>query len=422
MNNNYNPYQTNGQQGLPKPTFSGTLGGSDNDNHNKHILSDEDDEQYYPKRQKFTEANNELYNNNGNIQQQYHPQNTYYSQPYMYGNINQNYTQDYRQPYYQSYNISMNNQSQQNYMGYVPQIELQPQQSSIYDETSIVPNNNSLLTSYEDMYSDKKKKKPVKENKKKTPKDAKKKISQPVPIKKETNKKEPKINNIEIDDDDSLPDKTSSKKVNNQDVPLPVKTLQKDEQEDEDETRDDLDDNEDKDKSGVVTVPGTSIALVTDEDIAEWREERKKMWLLKISNRKEQHREAMGIKEEEVSNMGNVLKESKKERQFIQSIQNQVNRFNPKVNLNLKIVQREMMDDNTKLLTFIKELGDAGLLEYELSEKEKNALFGNQDELNKFNNRRNDRFKGKRSNYSNNNNSNNGNNRNYKNYRNRSQQ
>ena len=49
-----------------------------------------------------------------------------------------------------------------------------------------------------------------------------------------------------------------------------------------------------------------------------------------------------------------------------------------------------MLQDNTKLLSFIKELGDSGLLEYELTEKEKKVLFGNnQDENNKQNSHKN---------------------------------
>lgn len=416
MNNNYNPYQSTGQQGLPKPSFSGTLGSNDDENRNKHTLTNEIDEQYDPKRQRLPQTINQGYYNYGTTQQT--PPNPYYNQPYMYGNMNQNYSQNYSQNYHQGYQMPINVPPQQNYIGY-------DQQPSMYENTRKMIPKTSQLTSYEDVYSNKKI--PSKgnngnttnpsNNNKNNNNESKKKKLVASPIKKTPKKSEVEIKPFE---DDCPPEMHSSKPNGKEQPVLLVEKIQESGKKDDDKNTEEIDDDEENGETDVVTVPGTSISLVSDEDIAKWREERKKMWLLKISNHKEQHREAMGIKAEEVSSMGNVLKESKKERQFIQSIQNQVNRFNPKVNLNLKIVQREMMDDNTKLLSFIKELGDAELLEYELSEKEKSALFGNQDENSKFNNRRNDKFRGNRSNY-NNNNSRTGNNRNYKNYRNKNQ-
>ena len=133
----------------------------------------------------------------------------------------------------------------------------------------------------------------------------------------------------------------------------------------------------------VVLVPGTSIALITDEDVKKWREERKKMWLLKISNNKQKHMQEMGIKEDELKSQPSIFKESRKEKQFIQSIQNQVQRGNPKIDLNLKLIQREFANENSQLLDFIRELGDVGLLEYELSQQEKDVLFGSSEDNNK---------------------------------------
>lgn len=130
----------------------------------------------------------------------------------------------------------------------------------------------------------------------------------------------------------------------------------------------------------VVSIPGTSITLTSDEDIEKWREERRKMWLLKISNNKEKHRQELG--EEAEKPQCNAFQQTKKEKQFIQKIQNQVNRFNPRPNLNMGIVQRVMADQNSKLLDFIKELGDAKLLEYELNAEEKEKLFGSYDRRN----------------------------------------
>lgn len=134
--------------------------------------------------------------------------------------------------------------------------------------------------------------------------------------------------------------------------------------------------SDDEEKPKLAVVAGTSITLVTEEDITKWREERKKMWLLKISNNKKKYMEEMGIKEDELRETKSVLQESKKQKQFINSIQSQVTRMNPKANLNIKIIQREMAKDNMKLIQFIKELGDAHLLDYELNEEEKEALFG----------------------------------------------
>lgn len=124
-----------------------------------------------------------------------------------------------------------------------------------------------------------------------------------------------------------------------------------------------------------ITVPGTSIKLQTDEEIEKWREERRRMWLLRISNNKAVHMKNMGIDENELKKVS-VLKSAKKDNQFIQNIQNQVYRYNPNVDLNLKVVQREMATENMKILQMIEDLGDAGLLKCELSEEEKNKLFG----------------------------------------------
>lgn len=131
--------------------------------------------------------------------------------------------------------------------------------------------------------------------------------------------------------------------------------------------------------SQTLTVPGTSITLVTEEDILKWREQRKKMWLLKISNNKQKHMEGMGIKEEDLKSQKSALQEGKKQKQFIQNIQNQVNRINPRSTLSVRIAQREMAQENSKLLDFIEKLGDAGLLHCELTEEEKEKLFGPQD-------------------------------------------
>lgn len=138
-------------------------------------------------------------------------------------------------------------------------------------------------------------------------------------------------------------------------------------------------DNEGNGDQPASTIQGTSITLATEEDIAKWREERKRMWLLKISNKRREHMEKMGIKEEELKGHS-ILQETKKQKQFIQNIQNQVNRTNPRANLNVKIVQREMAQENLQLLQFIKELGDAHLLDYELTTEEKSKLFGSPDD------------------------------------------
>lgn len=138
----------------------------------------------------------------------------------------------------------------------------------------------------------------------------------------------------------------------------------------------------DKKEKKVVAIPGTSITLESEEDIKKWREERRKMWLVKISNQREKHRQELGVEEKEPTNAG-AFQQVKKDKQFIQSIQNQINRVNPNPNLSLRLMQRTMAEENINLLNFIQELGDAKLLEYELTEEEKNVLFGNTFKRNK---------------------------------------
>lgn len=134
--------------------------------------------------------------------------------------------------------------------------------------------------------------------------------------------------------------------------------------------------------SSEVVIPGTSIVLKTDEDINKWREERKRMWLIKISNQKELHKKQLNIKDEELKH--SPFQEVKKERNFIQSIQNQVKRSNQRPNLTIGIHQRTLKDENVKILEFIKELGDKDYLKYELTENEKSVLFGSKDRKDDF--------------------------------------
>ncbi|QEU61398.1 Rsa1 [Kluyveromyces lactis] len=143
-------------------------------------------------------------------------------------------------------------------------------------------------------------------------------------------------------------------------------------------------------KGSDVYIPGTSIVLKTEEDIAKWKEERRKMWLIKISNKKEMYREKFNIKDEDLNR--NPLQESRKERYFIQNIQNQVKRFNHKPNLTVGLHQRILKEENGKILEFIKELGDANYLKYELTEEEKEVLFGGKDHKNDQNRRSNRRY------------------------------
>ncbi|AGO13084.1 AaceriAFL073Wp [[Ashbya] aceris (nom. inval.)] len=121
-------------------------------------------------------------------------------------------------------------------------------------------------------------------------------------------------------------------------------------------------------------VAGTSIVLSTTEDIEKWRSERRKMWLLKISNQKEKHMEELGVSEQELR--CSPLVQGRKDKKFIAGIQSHVMRFTTKQNLSVGLVQRTMAAENAKILSFIKELGDANLLEHVLTEKEKEALFG----------------------------------------------
>lgn len=177
------------------------------------------------------------------------------------------------------------------------------------------------------------------------------------------------------------------------------------EQEDEPKIIDGAAKTEDK----AICIPGTSIVLKTDDDIAKWKEERRKMWLIKISNNKETYRQKFNIKEEELHS--NTLQESRKERNFIQNIQNQVKRFHPKPSLTIGLHQRILKEENSKILDFIKELGDANYLKYELTEEEKGVLFGNRERKNDNNN--NKRFHGRYDHQANGRGHNNNNNYNY---------
>ena len=455
MSNNIN------QHDFPRPRFSGTIGldesGADNNNDyrndvRKHGLSyDEHNVEQELKRQKYSEAStfgyynyNDNSKNNTNISsyrsinypQSYHQPNMFYNQPYMYDNMNQIYPyfpNNYSQSYYPRYPTSIDPAQQQSYINYNQQIN-----SYHNDDSAVSSSNQTNLISYEDIYSDKKgviensakKVKKSKWNKGKiNNNDSGSNNNQTLSDKKNKSydmstqyvKKSKAKGKTESRKDETHNLKDGLSQVNNnQEWYTNNDDFGENDVNDqgiinsENNKADDLGtESNKKNRQAAIPVPGTSITLITDEDIAKWREERKKMWLLKISNHKEQHREAMGIKKEDLNNMGNVLRESKKERQFIQNIQNQVNRFNPKVNLNLKFIQKEMMQDNIKLLSFIKELGDSGLLEYELTEKEKKVLYGNnQEESNKFSNHNNnvnkrfDKVRSKRIGNNNNNNNN----------------
>ncbi|AET37969.1 Rsa1p Ecym_2220 [Eremothecium cymbalariae DBVPG len=149
-----------------------------------------------------------------------------------------------------------------------------------------------------------------------------------------------------------------------------------------------------KSNTTAITIPGTSIQLGTAEEIEKWRQERRKMWLLKISNNKEKHKKVLGIRDEEIKE--GPLVQAKKEKKFIQSIQSQISRSNCRPNLAIGLVQRSMIDENAKLLAFIKELGDANYFNYVLTENEKESLFGRP---NRNNHSRADGATNKRSNY-----------------------
>ncbi|KAL6942372.1 hypothetical protein ACO0QE_003547 [Hanseniaspora vineae] len=142
--------------------------------------------------------------------------------------------------------------------------------------------------------------------------------------------------------------------------------------------------------NSVVTIPGTSISLQTKEEIEAWRNERKKNWLIRISNRKEEHCEKLGIDALELNNSTNKKKfqEFKKDKDFIDRINMQIkkdsgfeNQLTKPSSLTTTLLKRDQNEENSKLLQFIKELGDAGYLEYELTEQEKSKLFKNNNNV-----------------------------------------
>lgn len=351
---------------IPKPTFSGTLDSNEkrSNNHRDTVPSINHADEYQPPQQYY-----QGFSQNIN-RTAYFPQQTQFQYQYQYHYNSQNsnnFMPTQPQPFI---NSSMNlvhpvqvSQASQWNEPVVSQTEISSNVNNTYDSAY------RSLQSNQFNYQDSSKNKDLNENSTTFTNDVKKR----------------KLD-LEVQKDDS---DTKTNKAKRTHISPNVN-----------KEGEDLDSDEEmiRNKNEPVSVPGTSITLVTDEDIAKWREERRKMWLIKISNNRKSHMDSMGIKEEEV-NKTSVLREAKKDKQFIQSIQNQVNRFNPKSNLNTKIYQREMAGDNAKLLNFIEELGDCGLLEYELNQEEKNKLFRNNIDG--------DRREGRRYNNNNNNNINN---------------
>ncbi|CAI4054151.1 hypothetical protein SUVZ_16G0930 [Saccharomyces uvarum] len=357
--NNFGSSNNDGQSRLPKPTYSGTL-------------SDDYDESKV-KRQKTEPTMNvgfssNLYSNTPYYENSWNTD--YSSRNHTFTPQNQYYHPLPQSTQYDFPNSSIYTQNgipstnQDTRYPHHPEI---PKQPSPYFETAPAQNRNTnyrTSISYED-------------------------VTIPVAKKTKPAKQVKDVNATDINEKNPKPTSRVPASLRFEEKPIKKKdssssniqdniNLELDEEEDEGQ-------QEVEGAGKVVLVPGTSIALVTDDDIKKWREERKKMWLLKISNNKTKHMQSMGIKEDELKGQPSILRESRKEKQFIQSIQNQVQRGNPKTDLNIKLIQREFANENSQILDFIKELGDASLLEYELTQGEKDVLFGTPEDNNRNN-------------------------------------
>ncbi|KAG0669790.1 hypothetical protein C6P45_003310 [Maudiozyma exigua] len=391
-NNRYPQNQNGYSNNVPKPTFSGVVG-KDNTNGGQFQNIDM---------------------NNGQPQYgftNYQILNGYQSNPFNYGNNYNNYQNPNSNgmTYYPPVSYAQNDQLANNI--YTPQFQNTQQVWSRDESDNRVPykadnsdihharltNNHSLngyesnkkskrdMISYEDVVTTayEQNKKPKKQSNLTQQKQfANTDCSKPQGEEQSVIRSEPakarlNSNNTNQNKTDKIISKTGSEIPDNE-VPSTVQTKDKlilpnctSDTKDSGEDDDDVENN----KKNSINIQGTSIKLDTDEEIAKWKEERKRMWLLKISNRKEEHMKAMGIKEVDLKNTS-VLNEARKQKRFIQSIESQVHRYDPNANLNLKVVQRGMSAENDKILEFIQELGDAGLLEHELTPEEKDKLFG----------------------------------------------
>lgn len=391
-NNRYPQNQNGYSNNVPKPTFSGVVG-KDNTNNGQ-----------------FQNIN--MYNGQPQYSfTNYQVPNGYQSNPINYGNSYNNYQNPNSNGmmYYPPVSYAQSDQLANNM--YTPQFQ-NTQQVWSYDESdNQLPNktensgsnhisrtdNNNLngyesnkknkrdMISYEDVVTTGyvQHKKPKKQN---TPTQKKQfantDYNKPQGEEQSVVRSEPGKARLNSDNtNQNKPDKfiaEADSEVPDKEVPSTVQTKDKQILPDcTSDINDGEDDGEDleNNKKNSINIQGTSIKLDTDEEIAKWKEERKRMWLLKISNRKEEHMKAMGIKEVDLKNTS-VLNEARKQKRFIQSIESQVHRYDPNANLNLKVVQRGMSAENDKILEFIQELGDAGLLEHELTPEEKDKLFG----------------------------------------------
>ncbi|CCF60395.1 hypothetical protein KAFR_0K00400 [Kazachstania africana CBS 2517] len=366
------PYQNS----LPRPTSSGTLNNGE--------------EQIFTKRQKLNDTKSYYPNNGHHTAMNYAtPQsldaqnyNAIYASyqgapPYMNYGLSKMYQPPAHQPMQGNGSVMQNQSNRSSYapskwkskpLNYGQDFnESQPVQngSERYNGGQHLPVHERI--SYEDIYSS-----PPKPSKRAKPKVSRvQKVSHGSKDKKEFRvvnvSSKPTTSNEKPREGLHGDDKENEDEKENGDV--------NEDSNEDDDNGDDDDDDDDNDSDKNIAISGTAITLVTEEDIKKWREERRKMWLLKISNNKKMHMDKLGISEQEVNNTS-VLKDTKKQKQFVQNIQNQVRRYNPKANLGLKIVQREMANDNTKILKFIEELGEAGILDHELTQAEKEVLFG----------------------------------------------
>lgn len=404
-NNRYPQNQNGYQNNVPKPTFSGVMGkdkSSDVQFQNGNMYNNQSQfgfpnyqtpngYQHNPMNYTNSYNNYQNPNNNGMI---YYPQVSYQPNDQLTNNMYASQFQNPQQAW--PYSETDNRLLYQNNTADNPPINDVDNKSYNGYESG---QNKRQMISYEDVVPssqvhNKKQKKQKKQTHQKqvismdygTPE----KEGRPI-IQVESNRNESDNGKKNKDKEEEVPKPTKEILIQKKFFKIEAKEkevaeIHKPEVKNEINDEDDEYDEENDNKNGV-NIQGTSIKLDTDEDIAKWKAERRKMWLLKISNKKEEHMKAMGIKEVDLKNTS-VLNEAKKQKRFIQSIESQVHRYDPNANLNIKVVQRGMSVENDKILQFVQELGDVGLLTYELTDEEKDKLFGGMNNNNNNNGRK----------------------------------
>ncbi|KAH3675961.1 hypothetical protein WICMUC_002257 [Wickerhamomyces mucosus] len=118
-------------------------------------------------------------------------------------------------------------------------------------------------------------------------------------------------------------------------------------------------------------IQGTNISLKTDQDIEDWIKQRKLNWMQKISNNRPKddlqniEKDNKFITRQQSNSIGNHrshIETLQNKKKFKERIHNSINNTS-NINLNNLILKRQMREENLKVLKFIKNLFETGILE-----------------------------------------------------------